>query len=736
MARNKVHPLSRKRIAQACSSCKRRKEKCDGAKPCKNCKSQKRDHLCQYPTSQKSMSPHITRPLLQDESSPLEPNSEDILALLDNGIDEYSQSGASSSGSIACTTSAPVPKVSRMLVGSNGGFTYIGDSASLSFLQTIRRAVSDIIGPCDLTTDSLRHQMLEATPATRFVDRVDPKPNLMTALLLVDQYMVAVSGTLDLFNRSWLADQLPAWIGDSTRTRLPNSPVIYLALAIGALSKSQNYEDEELAEQYFGYGRELATANLMDEPSLLTVQAFLLISYYMVASCRRNAAFINLGVAVRAAYTLGIHRHEANAAFVKREGLDRERAWKSLRVCDLFLSASMGRPPATLEETCNISWAPLESTDDRENSTVKAQLSSAIFRICHIFERVLKEVYSKRVISIELAASISQQHRDWTKELPTMLKVDGLSDPAQPNTAAICQTLGSSMVIMAYYYSIILLTRPFLTLLVCTRSKVTGPINVTTEPETSIGTYADACVDSAIKGVNIAEKVASDESMPKRHPLIVNSVFISTLCLGMASFSDYDRRGWPLIPTMDSAIVILENLGQFNPLSARYAQICRFLRQAAYQHMRRRDVHISESSSKAVQKIFGDVQAGVVDAAQPTGTPTSRSPVPRGSQSLQLESLNPNSYDFNYTLQESMNTTTGLFATPMENDVESHFQDTFQIGRIASLCGGDTTSDANSIAIGEHVHLFSSRNNLAMVASDVSHGHIDLPNWTVNMTGD
>lgn len=69
------------------------------------------------------MSPHITRPLLQDESSPLEPNSEDILALLDNGIDEYSQSGASSSGSIACTTSAPVPKVSRMLVGSNGGFS-------------------------------------------------------------------------------------------------------------------------------------------------------------------------------------------------------------------------------------------------------------------------------------------------------------------------------------------------------------------------------------------------------------------------------------------------------------------------------------------------------------------------------------------------------------------------------------------------------------------------------------
>ena len=245
--------------------------------------------------------------------------------------------------------------------------------------------------------------MIETTPSIRFVDQAEPQPTLMTASLLVEQYMVSVSGILDLFNRSWLADQLPAWIADPSRRRLPNSPIIYLALAIGALSNSQNSEREDLAEQYFGYGRQLATANLMDEPSLLTVQAFLLMSYYMVVSCRRNGAFINLGVAVRAAYALGIHRHEANVAFVKHEGISRERAWKSLRVCDLFLAASMGRPPATLEETCNIPSASLESSENRENSTVKAQVASAIFRICHLFERVLTEVYSKRAVSLELS---------------------------------------------------------------------------------------------------------------------------------------------------------------------------------------------------------------------------------------------------------------------------------------------------------------------------------------------
>lgn len=46
MPRQRVDPLHRQRVAQACDSCKRRKEKCNGALPCEQCNSRRRKDCC------------------------------------------------------------------------------------------------------------------------------------------------------------------------------------------------------------------------------------------------------------------------------------------------------------------------------------------------------------------------------------------------------------------------------------------------------------------------------------------------------------------------------------------------------------------------------------------------------------------------------------------------------------------------------------------------------------------
>ncbi|TGO50573.1 hypothetical protein BOTNAR_0388g00050 [Botryotinia narcissicola] len=387
MPRNRVDPLRRRRVAQAYA----------------------RRSVVAVPPAD-SANPDIERRPASDVAKPLlceargssnHSASEDHHALCE--LDDLAPSETLKQGDNTVLDAAPKPKVFRMLRDSQGRFIYVGESASLSFLQTVRRAVIVAVGPCVFTSDPLRHLMIETTPAIRFDNVHEPLLDLAEALSLGDQFFQV------------LIDKLPTWVEDSSRRKKLESPVIYLALAIGARGRARDESDEIIAGRCFGYGRQIATFTLMDDPSLLTVQSFILITYYMLAACRHNGAFVNLVVAVRATYALEIHRHETNVAFVPQEGISRERTWKTLQVCELFLSASMGRPPATSDTDCNIPWTSVDQVASRESQHVPSQVTSVILRTCHVFERILIEVYSRRAVSLDLARSISRQHREWTE---------------------------------------------------------------------------------------------------------------------------------------------------------------------------------------------------------------------------------------------------------------------------------------------------------------------------------
>lgn len=541
---------------------------------------------------------------------------------------------------------------------------HIGESASLSYLQVVRRGFSDAIGPSSFTIDPFRHQIIEQEIQGEIGSHCEPEtqPELATCLHLARQFELAVSGVLDLFDGSWLEDKMTAWVADPNRRNRIESPVIYLALAIGAFASASDAYQDHIAERYFNFGRQLSFVRLLDDPSLATVQAFCLITYYMIASCRRNGAFTNLGIAARSAYALGIHRHETNSAFVYETGIARERAWKSLRVCDLFLSSSMGRPPATSEADCNIPWSRLESFGQNGETSVQFQVASAIFRVCLIFERILVEVYSKKSVSLDLANSISQQHREWTSTLPSMLKVDRLSK-LEPGMAEGPQKVGSRIVTMAFYYSIILLSRPFLTFYVCCWAKAAPTVKRDARSLPSeITTFADACVDSAMKGIDLATDIAFDVSMPKRQPLIINSVFISALCLGHAYLGDYDQRGWPIGNSLDTAISVLDHLKSRNPQAARCAEICYLMKEAVALYVQKRAIVLLESSDRHVRSLFGDV-GSTIDSCSAIEAPRPSAEGPTQSACF----ISATSADCHNTiLQDSTVTVDGILAANLE----------------------------------------------------------------------
>lgn len=259
--------------------------------------------------------------------------------VLDHASDRISQSMGNDKGS-----TAPVPQLTRLIRDSRGKYMFIGDSANLAFLQNIRRLVEASIGTCAFTEDPLRHMMVEDIPQPQgqghWLDsqrnEAVLKPTLEEATALIRQYMFTTNCVLDLFDESDLLAYLPQWIDGTSDQTDSYGSIYYLVLAIGAQTSAEDKDD--LAEMYFNHGRYLTALLYMEEPSLLSVQSHVLIAMYMLGASRRNAAFMQLGTAARAAHALGLHKKDVADLFAESERRTRERTWKVLRVLDSFVS--------------------------------------------------------------------------------------------------------------------------------------------------------------------------------------------------------------------------------------------------------------------------------------------------------------------------------------------------------------------------------------------------------------
>lgn len=505
---------------------------------------------------------------------------------------------------------APVPKLARLLQDGHGKFIFIGDSGNLAFLQNIRRIARTAIGESNLTLDPMRHGIIEALPTTgqgpRTPSHVSLRPSRAEAEDLVNHYMLAASGAIDLFDKSDIIQHLGSWTEVSAIVNNSTDSIFYLVLAIGARNRSS--DNDEIAEQYFYRGRELAISSFMDDPSLLTVQSYILIAFYLLTSCRRNGAFMLLGIAIRAAYALGLHRSDISALFETRERQTREKVWKSLRVLDLFMSASLGRPPATSEvDGGNVAWESKARV--YEDVRMGASHSSAMLRICFIFERILSEVYCRREVDVQLVNSISAQYRDWNMALDAGTDIDGLVEGERSvENMGLQQMIGLAHIKGAYYWSIILLTRPFLIFDVSskfgTQEKEASPSNDQAGNDTT--TLSEACIDAALRSIEVASDLVHTPGCPKRPFMVTNSLFLSALVIGLAMFGDYDKS-FPLLSSLDQAKLVLGQLAKHDPSCRRYYVITGNLQQAALEHIRKRDEKQSQRRRQGISNLFGDL---------------------------------------------------------------------------------------------------------------------------------
>ena len=83
--------------------------------------------------------------------------------------------------------------------------------------------------------------------------------------------------------------------------------IVYLVLAIGGQCRVSGRSNLQNSRKYFTFGQQTAFVGMLEDPSIKLIHAFLLMAFYLLGACRRNAAFMYLGVAARAAHALGLH---------------------------------------------------------------------------------------------------------------------------------------------------------------------------------------------------------------------------------------------------------------------------------------------------------------------------------------------------------------------------------------------------------------------------------------------
>ena len=140
----------------------------------------------------------------------------------------------------------------------------------------------------------------------------------------------------------------------------------------------------------------------------------------------------------------------------------------------------------------------------------------------------------------------------------------------------------------------------------------------------SISNYAEASIDSAIRGLDIAADLIAFPELPKRLPFVTNSVFNSALAIGLAFFGDFDRS-FPLRDSMDKSERILGHLSTYEPQARRYAEIVGYLSKATKKYVEKRDRSSMQDRRQKKNDLFGVVG---LNPTRPSSHLSSTSPVP------------------------------------------------------------------------------------------------------------
>lgn len=276
-------------------------------------------------------------------------------------------------------------------------------------------------------------------------------------------------------------------------------------------------------------------------------------------------------MAVRTAYSLGMHREETLILYPVEEQDCRKRLWRSLFVMDRLLAASLGRPLAIAEEDCSGELLhPRTNTLQQSIHLGPDQICSAGLEATVLSARiiglVLRKVYSERRISTKLAQELVDECKQQT--LPPALQWRRATPSDSRQAMAILHSN------LSYCHSIILLSRPFFLYVLSLDIQKThlDDEQETQQPRAWMEKCSHACIIASTNIISLIQNAYDGRYLSKFDSSITYSLFAAALVI---SANEFARPSTHILGSQSIAngIKIMSFCGDTDPQAKRMAQI-------------------------------------------------------------------------------------------------------------------------------------------------------------------
>lgn len=473
----------------------------------------------------------------------------------------------------------PNGKLARYLVNSAGNLRYFGESNPLSFLQECRAVFDAVQGSSHFTTDPKIAYVHDDPDKVKLLYPV-PMPSKSVCRLLVKFFKENINDTFYVFDMAYFEEQVVNKFYRSP-TRFPSEKLclLYLVLAVGALFAETSQvvlidEIKDLDPSVFFDSAVLIQRTLAYDGLLWQVEAHFLMHFYLQGMSKRTLSWVNLGIAIRFAQGLGMHRRAINEKYSGASyNIHRRRLWMSIFICDRVSSINLGRPLGINY----YEWDDFRSinilSDPIENLRLRCQ--SEISQVAGINGKIVENLYQDGVISLKRASDLAVELKHWSHKLPvdlnlktTFLKI------AEPDDNHINYLL--VFVHLSQFYGIMLLCKPFLMHVLLRKLKplLVGDI----KNEEFLLHFCKAAIKASFLTINLSSRFVNNN--PERLELFVtiNCCFFASLILGFTLFEQTRQRvpNKEYIKVLKSSVErgrkVLYDFGAFNASAERWSE--------------------------------------------------------------------------------------------------------------------------------------------------------------------